>query len=122
MYLFGRATFLLRLLKGTRYQGAFGWHKWNGCKCTVCSKTRDEGHDFDENCICRICGQHHQWELESWHEEEEIIDATSLPDYNSSDNYGVVVKDVTIVNNYQCKNCGETKTEYEHKGIMPLNG
>jgi hypothetical protein len=31
-------------------------HKWNGCKCTKCGKTRDEGHDWD-GCKCKICGK-----------------------------------------------------------------
>ena len=37
-------------------------HKWNGCKCEICGKTRDEGHDFrlvDDKCMekCVICGK-----------------------------------------------------------------
>lgn len=37
-------------------------HKWNGCKCGVCGKTRDEGHGFrlvDDKCMekCVICGK-----------------------------------------------------------------
>ncbi|MEA5047529.1 MAG: hypothetical protein VB034_02850 [Eubacteriales bacterium] len=39
-------------------------HKWNGCKCTKCGKTRDEHHDWN-GCICRICGktrdENHDW-------------------------------------------------------------
>ena len=55
-------------------------HKWDGCKCTKCGKTRDEGHvfatapgsctpkcikcgkeghpnhDWNRKCTCRICG------------------------------------------------------------------
>jgi len=36
-------------------------HKWNGCKCEKCGKTRDDGHSFlqaEEKCveICSICG------------------------------------------------------------------
>ena len=30
-------------------------HKWDGCKCTKCGKTRDEQHDW-ENGRCNICG------------------------------------------------------------------
>ena len=31
-----------------------GLHKWNGCKCTACQKTRDEGHDWN-GCKCTTC-------------------------------------------------------------------
>lgn len=31
-----------------------GFHKWNGCTCTVCFK-RNENHTWD-GCICKICG------------------------------------------------------------------
>lgn len=30
-------------------------HKWNGCKCEKCGKTRDSGHDWTGR-VCRICG------------------------------------------------------------------
>ena len=41
-------------------------HKWDGCKCTKCGKTRDEGHDWDLcKGVCKICGQtrppEHEW-------------------------------------------------------------
>ena len=37
-------------------------HKWNGCKCSRCGKTRDEQHDW-EGCICRRCGKtRHNWD------------------------------------------------------------
>jgi len=29
-------------------------HKWNGCKCARCGKSRDENHDWD-GCKCEIC-------------------------------------------------------------------
>jgi hypothetical protein len=31
-------------------------HKWNGCKCFRCGKSRDEGHKWSE-CECQICGK-----------------------------------------------------------------
>lgn len=41
-------------------------HKWDGCKCTKCGKTRDEGHDWDLcKGVCKICGKtrapEHDW-------------------------------------------------------------
>ena len=39
-------------------------HKWNGCKCDKCGKTRDQGHDWS-GCKCRRCGatrdEHHAY-------------------------------------------------------------
>lgn len=35
----------------------FGCHRWNGCKCTECGKTRDSNsHVWDEQFRCNICG------------------------------------------------------------------
>jgi hypothetical protein len=34
-----------------------GVHKWDGCMCTTCGKTRDEGHDWNMDCEkCAKCG------------------------------------------------------------------
>lgn len=39
-------------------------HKWDGCKCLKCGKTRDEEHDWS-GCKCRRCGNRrdeaHNW-------------------------------------------------------------
>ena len=50
------------------------FHKWNGCRCTRCGKTRDEQHSWkwivspDDQCrqVCSVCGKtgeksSHQW-------------------------------------------------------------
>ena len=31
------------------------FHKWEGCKCLKCGKTRNEGHDWN-GCKCEKCG------------------------------------------------------------------
>ena len=31
-------------------------HKWDGCKCSKCGKTRNEGHVWND-CICKKCGK-----------------------------------------------------------------
>jgi len=37
-------------------------HKWNGCKCEKCGKTRDEQHDLN-GCKCKRCGaEKHDWD------------------------------------------------------------
>lgn len=41
-----------------------GLHRWVGCKCTACGKTRDEGHDWSRDCEkCARCGaaSAHKW-------------------------------------------------------------
>ena len=43
-----------------------GLHSWNGCKCTKCSKVRNEEHDWSRDCDkCSKCGQkrkdQHDW-------------------------------------------------------------
>jgi hypothetical protein len=43
-----------------------GKHKWDGCKCLVCGKTRNEGHDWKKDCQkCSRCGMErrdaHKW-------------------------------------------------------------
>lgn len=44
-----------------------GFHKWEGCKCLKCGKTRDEDHDWGKSCEkCTRCGatrqNAHQWQ------------------------------------------------------------
>lgn len=35
-----------------------GLHKWIGCKCYSCAKTRAEGHDWSKDCeVCSRCGK-----------------------------------------------------------------
>ena len=40
-------------------------HDWNGCKCKLCSLTRDEGHEWN-GCKCKRCGktrdEGHSWQ------------------------------------------------------------
>jgi len=42
----------------------FFGHKWNGCKCSKCGKTRDEKHEWN-GCKCSKCGkerdEQHDW-------------------------------------------------------------
>jgi hypothetical protein len=36
----------------------FGFHDWNGCKCSKCGKIRDEGHDWSKDCEkCALCNK-----------------------------------------------------------------
>ena len=43
-----------------------GFHAWSGCKCEQCGKTRDQGHDWANDCeTCASCGktrdEGHDW-------------------------------------------------------------
>lgn len=44
-----------------------GFHQWNGCICSKCQRSRDEGHDWSKDCEkCSQCGATrqnvHQWD------------------------------------------------------------
>ena len=46
---------------------SLGSHSWNGCICTKCGKTRDEGHDWAKDCEkCSRCNKTrsnvHNWD------------------------------------------------------------
>jgi hypothetical protein len=43
-----------------------GFHDWEGCKCSLCGKIRDEQHDWTKDCEkCSVCGKtrknQHDW-------------------------------------------------------------
>lgn len=49
-----------------------GSHSWNGCRCAMCGKSRDVGHDWTNDCQkCAICGltrtQPHDWRKDCEH-------------------------------------------------------
>lgn len=52
-----------------------GIHAWMGCKCTVCGKIRNEGHDWRDDCkVCSCCGTErmaaHSW---SWSDGKCLV-------------------------------------------------
>lgn len=46
------------------FKCTFGFHTWDGCKCSGCNKTRNEQHTW-EGCKCSKCGgirdEQHDW-------------------------------------------------------------
>ena len=61
-------------------------HKWNGCKCSKCGKTRN--HEWD-GCKCKRCGcEQHEWDGckckrcdsvkdgEGWHHKYRVVQGT----------------------------------------------
>ena len=44
-----------------------GLHSWDGCKCTICGKTRDAEHDTSADCgKCSRCGQVFDEDSHDW--------------------------------------------------------
>jgi len=77
------------------------FHKWDGCKCTKCGKTRDEGHVFEnvsgkcqqvckncgtqiqlthvwDGCTCRHCGQQTSYTDFDLFSQEDIVVFTTV--------------------------------------------
>ena len=69
-------------------------HKWDGCKCSKCGKTRDAEHNWD-GCTCKQCGkvrdQQHVW---------------SIHDDNFPREFKVYIDRCT------CAYCGKTRDEH----------
>ena len=44
-----------------------GLHSWDGCKCTICGKIRDTGHDVSADCgKCSRCGTEFSEDQHDW--------------------------------------------------------
>ena len=47
-----------------------GFHSWDGCKCSICSKIRDAEHDLSADCgICSRCGKIFNEDQHDWSED-----------------------------------------------------
>ena len=81
----------------TRNEG----HHWDGCKCTRCGTTRDEGHRWD-GCKCTVCGavrdQGHDWSK----------------DCDSCSRCGAKSPTGHAWDGCQCTKCGKTRNEGHH--------
>lgn len=83
-------------------------HKWNGCKCTKCGKTRDEGHIYTYSF--RFKAARGQTEKKSWCEGKcrncgKIIDVEH--DYQPADKKCVLT----------CTRCGHTRVEHQFRPV-----
>jgi len=104
-------------------------HKWNGCKCEKCGKTRDKQHDW-EGCICKKCGkprnEQHDWDdcickkcgkksrSESPHDWAYI--KTESYSRDERQEYSGQFYDVTVTYTetyYRCQKCGMEKKDWE---------
>ncbi|MGA1978618.1 MAG: FISUMP domain-containing protein [Bacteroidales bacterium] len=49
-----------------------GLHTWDGCKCSLCGKARDKGHDLAADCArCSRCGKVFDDESHDWSQDCE---------------------------------------------------
>ena len=89
-------------------------HDWEGCKCKRCSEKRDEQHDW-ENCRCKRCGkktdEQHDWEGCKCKRCGETRDEQHDWEYESSREeeiqfyYNSPATSITV-NTYRCRKCG----------------
>jgi hypothetical protein len=85
-------------------------HDWNGCKCTICSETRDEQHSWN-GCKCTVCGkvrnEQHIWNgckcviCGKEKEHDWVFSHTKSNPYDD----GSYFSDYDF---YKCKICGKT--------------
>ncbi len=109
----------------------FGKHRWDGCKCIKCGKTRDKDHSWDgcyctkcgatdhtwDGCKCIKCGavrdQGHDWELVSSIRTkiEDLGDGFFLNGFGQCGPTELVA----YCDEYKCKKCGATREEETRK-------
>jgi uncharacterized protein (TIGR02145 family) len=92
-----------------------GFHKWDGCICTVCGKIRDEHHTYGNDCgTCLKCGTVHN-ELHNWTsncEKCSVCGKTRTGHHN------------WLTDCEKCSICGTTRTDHHHivNGICSICG
>ena len=79
-----------------------GFHLWNGCKCSVCGKIRDDLHDWKNNCEkCSICGK----TRENQHDLSQDCEKCSICGEKTNNQH--------VWGGCKCIKCGEIRDE-EH--------
>ncbi|MDO5131958.1 MAG: hypothetical protein Q4D81_03120, partial [Eubacteriales bacterium] len=78
-------------------------HTWNGCKCTVCGRVRDEGHTWN-GCKCTVCGMIR----DQGHIFGDIHEVSEIRTYDSAGRSAPE----TIVGYHTCIICGHTEEAY----------
>lgn len=86
----------------TREEG----HTWDGCKCTVCGRTRDEGHTWN-GCKCTVCGETRDY----GHKFGEAYEVNEIRSYDSA---GRSVP-YTVVGYHRCEICGQVEEAYTYE-------
>ncbi len=92
-----------------------GFHTWDGCKCTVCGKVREEQHDWSKDCDkCSKCGKarenQHNWSKDC--EKCSICGKTRqnqhdwLKDCEMCSKCGKTSQNTHVWTNCKCDKCG----------------
>ncbi len=97
-------------------------HKWDGCKCSKCGKTRDEQHDWDLcKGVCKRCGakqaEQHDWDgckckrcgkTRDEQHEWESINGKCVEKCSRCGNERDIEHEWTVVGNKRkCSRCGK---------------
>lgn len=97
-------------------------HKWNGCTCIKCGKTRDEGHLYEwipgpSFCreVCSICGdsrrsRDHEWK---WIQSECVEKCTVCGKTREKHSFAQAEGRPCT---RKCTVCGKEVTEHRRKG------
>jgi hypothetical protein len=90
--------------------GCLFGHKWNGCKCEKCGKTRDENHNWDLcKGECSVCGKscevQHTWNGCKCEKCGKVRDENHSWDLCKS----------------KCKFCGKTKSNFSVYRVVTVN-
>jgi len=97
----------------------FGKHDWAGCKCTRCDKTRDQSHDWSNDCEkCSRCGSTRA-EAHDWKNNCEHCNRCGTNRKNFHLWAGCNCKTCGQARDHswsgcKCKNCGKTRDQ-EHQ-------
>ena len=98
-----------------------GCHKWDGCTCTECGKTRKQDHDWGENCErCSRCGaareNAHSWNGCKCKACGSVRDQGHdwKRDCERCSRCGAVRKGGHQWDGCKCKTCGEVRNQHHH--------
>jgi len=92
-----------------------GFHKWDGCFCSNCGKTRDEHHTYTDDCgTCSKCGMTHE-ELHNWSKDCEKCSKCGK---TRTDHHN------WLIDCEKCSKCGKIRPEHHQfvNGICKICG
>jgi uncharacterized protein (TIGR02145 family) len=85
-----------------------GIHSWDGCKCTICGKIRDEHHDLSLDCEkCAKCGKVQDADQHNWSDDCEKCSACGK--IREKHHHW-------LINCEKCSECGKVRQD-QHKMV-----